>query len=550
MSLQPQQFRPHPSQPWADSSTSPLVSLRFDWGLNENLTQDIGECSAGYNFELAYGQTSLIPRAPFDLKGAAPNGGAITGLMQLVKRDSSQTTLVAAGSTVYKWDGASSFTSVGSVTGPALLRDTYWLLSDFSVISDVSLNNTVKKWDGTTFGDLTTGLGSPLYAKYAIVHLDRVWLFNIKYGSTTYPHMILACKFEDPTTWDPSTRGGPTTVGGGTFSTGLEPFYLFVPDLRPINGVCLFANQLIISTDSGRLWNLTGTSSSTFQFVDFYDNAPAVGQENVCTIGNDVVFARQGGAIALLSATQAYGNVFVGNLSAWIPVTTKNLNGFSQIIYDITNQKVFFFTTGKVLVLYKNLLIQDRYQVLGGKSPWSVYTTLDQSNFVTQAAKFMLIPGTSNYSVYWGDASGRIFDMNGTGALGDAGSSLIQVSRTSAHISNEILNPWPWIQESIGGHIKYRRNVQASLTLSLLWDEEYNIASQTVTLKGPSGTNTGAYFGGSFYYNDGSYYNQGFQFANYISSILADPGGKGPGFYTTLFASTTTPFEVTSVDFE
>lgn len=551
MSLEQTQVRSSTAEPWADAARSPLISWQFPWGLNENLDQDLGEASAGYNFELAYGQTSFVPRAPFDLAGTAPNGGTITSLMQLVTRANAQSTLVAAGATVYEWDGGSGWTSKGTVAAPALLRDAYWALTDISIITDISLNNPVKQWDGTTFSTLTTGLGSALYAKYAIVFLNRVWLFNIKSGSSTFPHMILACAFENPNLFDPTTRGGPTTVGGGTFSTGLEAFYLFVPDLKPINGVCLFANQLIISTDTGRMWNLQGTDSETFQFVDFYDNSPSVGQENVVTIGNDVVFARQGGAIALISATQNYGNVFTGNLSSWIPMSTANLNGFSQIVYDVLNQKVLFFTNvGKVLVLYKNLLAQDRFQVLGGKSPWSVYTTLDASDFVTQAARFMQIPGTTNYSVFWGDNTGRVFNMYGTGTNGDAGSSVIQALRTSRHIGDDILNPWPWTQENIGGHIKYRRNQQTSLTLSLVWDEEYSQTQQTVTLQGQSGANSAAYFGGNFYYNGTSYYNQGFQFANYRSSINVDPGGKGPGFTATVSASSLAPFEVTSIDFE
>jgi hypothetical protein len=551
MSLdQGRQVRDSPAEKWSASANTPVVSLQFPWGLNENLTPDIGECSQGYNFELSYAQSALIPRKPFDLKGTATNGAAITGLNQLVTRANVQTTLVTAGNKVYLWDGAASFTSQATVTAPATFRDSYWALGDYLVLTDISLNNVVMKWDGTTFGALTTGLGSALYAKYGIVFLNRVWLFNIKYGSTSYPHMILACKFEDPTTWDPTTRGGPSTVGGGTFSTGLEAFYLLVPDLKPINGVCLFANQLIISTDTGRLWNLQGTSSSTFLFVDFYDNSPAVGVENIVTIGNDVVFARQGGAIALVSATQAYGNVFVGNLSTWMPLTTANLNGFNQIIYDVAYQKVYFFAPNKVLVLYKNLLAQDRYQVLGGKSPWSVYTTIDASGFNTACAKFMQIPGTTNYSVYWGDSTGRIFDMNGTGVNGDAGASAITVLRTSCHFGDEIISPWIWSEQMLGGHIKYKRDTPVSLTLSLIWDEEYNQTSTTVNLKGPTGSNAAVYYGGSGYYSGSYYYNQGFAFANYVSSMNIDPGGKGPGFYCTVSASTTQSFEVDQIDFE
>lgn len=537
------------AEPWAENAPANRISLNFPWGLNENLNQDVGECSTGYNFELAFGQTSFAPRPPFDLKGTAPNAGQVTGIMQLVKRDNTQTTLVAAGTSVYSWDGASTFTSKASVTSPALLRDTYWSLGDYLVITDVNKNNAVATWDGTTYATMATGLAHSIFAKYAVVFLNRVWLFNITYNGTAYPHMILACKFEDPTNWDTSTRGGPTTVGGGSFSTGLEPFYLLVPDLKPINGVALFANQLIISTDTGRLWNLTGTSSSTFQFIDFYDNSPSIGDESICTIGNDVVFVRQGGAIALVSATQAYGNVFVGNLSSWIPSTSMNMGTVTQIIYDVSTQKVFFFSPNKVLVLYKNLLAQDRYQVLSGKSPWSVYTTLDASGFNTKAAKFMLRPGTSQYSTYWGDSTGRVFDMNGSGN-GDAGSSLIQVQRRSRHFGPEVVAPWPWTEENITGHIRYKRNTQISFTLSLDWDDEYNTGSNVVTLKGPAAGDLAPYFGGNFYFNGTSYYNQGFFFINRVSSINVDPGGKGPGFYVTVYTSTDVPFEVDSVEFD
>jgi hypothetical protein len=98
-------------------------------------------------------------------------------------------------------------------------------------------------------------------------------------------------------------------VGGGAFVTGLEAFYLLVPDLKPINGVCLFANQLIISTDKGRIWNLSGTSAKDFQFVDFQDTAPAIGTDTVISMGNDIMFPRQGNAIVAALRHATYGNV-------------------------------------------------------------------------------------------------------------------------------------------------------------------------------------------------------------------------------------------------
>jgi hypothetical protein len=540
-------------QPSPVNGPEPRLILDYPYGLNENITTAPGECSEGANFDLEAFRTSFVPRSCYDLKGTAPNAGKLTGLLQLVKRDGTETTLTVNGSKAYLWDGASSFTDKGSLTTDALLRGEYWSLGEYLVITDLNLNNVLKTWDGTTFGDMThTGVAGNLYAKFAIVHLNRVWLFNIKQGSTSYPHMILVCKFEDPTNWDISTRGGPTTVGGGVFVTGLEAFYLLTPDLKPINGVCLFQNQLIFSTDKGRIWSLTGSSAATFQVLDFSDTSPAIGTETVISMGSDVILPRQGNAITLLYATQAYGNVLQANVAHWIPTTLAAVSSYNQIVYDITNQRVLFFVNGKVLVLYKDILAQDRGALVAGPSPWSVYTTQDSTAFNTLAAKYMLRPGTSTYSVFFGDSAGRIFDLYGTGTTGDAGSSsnTVQASRRTRHIGVEVLNPWPYMEENLTGRVVYRRNVEVDLTVTLDWDDEYNTTHNVVRLQGPAANDASPYFGGSFYYGGTSYYNQGSLATRRVSSININPGGKGPGFYMTVSANTGAPFQVDHIELD
>lgn len=539
--------------PFAANGPEPRLILDYPYGLNENITTAPGECSEGANFDLEAFRTSFVPRPCYDLKGTATNAGKLTGLLQLVKRDGTETTLTVNGSKVYLWDGASSFTDKGTVTTDALLRGEYWSLGEYLVITDLNLNNVVKTWDGTTFGDMThTGVVGDLSAKFAIVHLNRIWLFNIKQGSTSYPHMILVCKFEDPTNWDIATRGGPTTVGGGAFVTGLEAFYLLTPDLKPINGVCLFQNQLIFSTDKGRIWSLTGSSAATFQVLDFSDTSPAIGTETVISMGSDVILPRQGNAITLLYATQAYGNVLQANVAHWIPSTLGAVTTYNQIVYDITNQRVLFFVNGKVLVLYKDILAQDRGALVAGPSPWSVYTTQDSAAFNTLAAKYMLRPGTSTYSVFFGDSAGRIFDLYGTGTTGDAGSSsnTVQASRRSRHVGVEILNPWPYMEENLTGRVVYRRNVEVDLTVTLDWDDEYNTTHNVVRLQGPAANDSSPYFGGSFYYGGTSYYNQGALATRRVSSININPGGKGPGFYMTVSANTGAPFQVDHIELD
>jgi len=223
-----------------------MPRILFSGGLNENQNPNILEAKAGYNFELGFSQTKFIPRPPFALAGTATNGSSINGLMQLVKRDNSETTLVCAGTVVYKRDGE-TFTSVGSVTSGSLLRDTYWSLGDYLVITDITKTTVVKQWDGTTFGTLTTGLGTSLFARYGIVHRGRVWLFNVKTGTDT-PHLMVASQFETPTSYDVAKR-----AKDATFTTGNEAFYMLTPDLKPINGVAVFHNQLIISTEDGQI---------------------------------------------------------------------------------------------------------------------------------------------------------------------------------------------------------------------------------------------------------------------------------------------------------
>lgn len=527
------------------------MKLYFAGGLNELQTPNILECAEGWNFELGIKQSKLVPRKPYDLKGTATNGLAGNGLLQLVKRDNSETTLVQAGDTVYLWDGASTFTSKGTVSSSSRLRDCYWSLGDYLVITDIAKTSVVKKWDGTTFSSLTTGLGTSLYAKYGVVHQGRVWLFNVT-TSTDTPHLMVASAFEDPTSYDTSKRGGPTTYGGGSFATGLEAFYMLTPDLKPINGAMVFFGQLIISTQGGRLFKLTGTTAQTYTWTEYYAGSSATGAESMCNIGNDIVYMKAGGNIDRLSTTVESGDVAADDLTTFIPDTVRDLTS-AITVYDQTNQKVFFFVADKVLVLYKDLIGAEL-------SPWSVYKTAEDFAFNVNCARYMKRPGTQEYSVYFCDSVGRILDMNGTAGGGDAGTTTISVKRKTRFIQNgEGGNKLgqgaiDTMGRILVGNVTYRRIAEAcDLSISFDWGDEYNESTAVVTLKGsPSGidpiyfSGTGAnaaYYGGSYYYGRGDAY------ARKISSQKFSPTGKGPGFFLTLTLDTSTDFQVDSLEF-
>lgn len=521
------------------------MKLLFNGGLNEQQTPHLYECIEGSNFELGLRASKFVPRKPYDLKGTATNASAINGFMQLVKRDNTETTLVQAGTTVYSWDGASTFTSKGSADSTSRLRDAYWSLGDYLVITDLGKATVVKKWDGTTFSTLTTALGTDLYAKYGIVYQNRVWLANVKTTSDT-PHLMVASAFENPESYSTALRGGATTNGGGSFSTGLEAFYLLSPDLKPINGITVFFDQLVISTEGGRLYKLTGSTAATYQWVDFYAGSAATGNESIANIGNDVTYMKQGGGIDLLSTTERSGDVSADDLSRWIPDTTRDLEG-AIIVYDQKAQKVFFFVENKILVLFKDLVGAEL-------SPWSVYKTTESFAMNTNAAKYMKRPGTQEFTVYFGDSAGRIFDLNGQ-AAGDAGATDILVTRKTRYVHNGEgsdktgVGGLNLMKKILEGKVYYRRIVDpCDLTVSFDWGDEYNESSSVIPLKGAPTGSAGNYYGGSSYYNDVAYFAQGGAYAQKISSQSFSPTGKGPGFFISTSIETDVDFQVDYIE--
>lgn len=564
--------------PANDALEQPKFVLTFPAGINQNQTPNVGECASGYNFELGARQDKLTPRAAFDTIGSVPNGAAVTGIAQLLKRTGVQTSLVFAGTVAYKWNNDSSFSSVGAITNGAKIRDTYWSLGDYIILVDVNPTtaNPVLTWDGTTLSTMTTGLAGAFSAKYCVIWNNRAWFFNITLAGVNYPHMIVVSAFENPQSLSSTARGGPTNLGGTTFATGLEAFYLFVPDLKKINGVSLFQNVLVISTMDGQLFKLTGSSASDYAFTDFYVGSAAVGYENMVNIGNDIAYIRKGQNINLVRSVQAFGDVKSNDIARWIPdLVAGDTN--SLAVYDQANQKILWFWTNKVAVLFKDILYgaETDSAINLGLSPWSQYTTTHPSGFNTSAARYMEFPygalqynniliwtnnngnvinwannagtpihwsytsgaittGDTAYSVIWGDASGYLYNLYGTGNY-DGGTYPIQVSRTSRLIDLTIVNPFPWNEEILLGRVQYRRLVaQTSFGISFQWSDEYNTSTSSMQLKGSSASlTTSTSYNLSSYYGK-AYYSYAQSFQDVISHQNFSPTGKGSGFYLTI----------------
>lgn len=371
-------------------------------------------------------------------------------------------------------------------------------------------------------------MGTDLYAKYATVHLGRVWLFNVK-TSTDTPHLMVASQFETPTSYDTTNRAVT-----GTFVSGLEAFYMLTPDLRPINGVSkTLAGDLIISTVGGALFKLTGTGPSDFKWIDFYPMSQCIGDESITSIGNDIAYMRKGGGIESLISTQNYGDVASDDLSRWIPLSVKDLQDCITC-YDQVNQKVLFFVQDKVLVLFKDILysgavVNDRGE-RAKVSPWSAYTTSLTDNFNTSVVKYMRVPGGSRYTVYFGGSTGQIYDLNGTG-YADGGVDDISVVRKVRLLDGK---DGIKVNHITRGKVQYRRKSEVSLNIALDWTGSYAQASVDVTLKGQSVSQPTNFYGGSSYYGGSYYYGQSFEFLDKISSQNFSAVGRGDGVFATL----------------
>lgn len=522
-----------------------MASLTFEGGLNEQdvSTVDPSECVQGYNFELGNLNTHFNPRKPFDLLGTSTNASAINGFIQLIKNDDTETTLVQSGDTVYSWNGTTGFTSKGTVSASSRLRGVTWELGGYSVIVDTAKQTVVKQWDGTSLTTLTTGLGTNLYAKYGVVHLGRVWLFNVKTSSDT-PHLLVASAFETPTSYDTSKRAQDSS-----FTTGNEAFYMLTPDLQPINGVSLFYNTLIISTEKGRIWKLTGVDSTDFAWEPFYAGSAAIGTETMSNIGDDVVYMKKDGVIESIRSTQTFGDVKTDDLSSFIRDTTDGLTSCITV-YDQSRQKVYFFSgSNKLLVLFKEMLGMkgDSGQVV---SPWSVYRTSHSSSFSTNAAIYMRQPGGSNYYVYFGDSSGNIFQLDGTSA-GDAGDTVIEASRKSAFfqkLTDDFKNIIDPQTDSIRGRVYYRRVADCDLLMDFEWADDFSVNRCTVPLNGPAQSDDASYFSGSSYFGGLFYFNTGFALSQRVSTKGFSPVGRGPGFFLTTTIQSDQEFDVMKIE--
>lgn len=484
----------------------PLI-LRFGGGLHSRASEDAVdemECTDGENFDLDGMNDEYRPRAPFDLVGTVPNGSEIRGFASLLKSDGTVSTLVQAGSTVYEWDGGSGFTAVGSCSAGAKLRgrlEHNWQLSDKVLITDLTLTDPVKEWDGTTFQNVTFAGGFGTFrARYCYVENERAIFANVYSNGTTTPHLLVGSKRGDYTTITVSNRPSSSL-------SEEDPFFLIQPDNFYINGIAGTRGVLILSSERGSIYKLTGSSAKDYAMAPFFPRSGAYGDEAMVYAGNDAIYGR-GGRIESAVATDTFGDIDSDDLSRWIG---HEVNEYDEwlLAYNSRLKRVYCHPVGasRFYVYHQNVAeASAASEAAQGRarqsrvSPWSRWTTTHPMSLNPTCMMNVLDPVDGLEYVLMGCASGCVYRLEGSGTAGDGGTNPIVSYRTSKLFT---LGVDGRVFE-LTGHIRYRKNAAIGVDIEALFAGR-TIRDELVTITVPAVT-IGAVYGGSYYYGGSSYY--------------------------------------------
>ena len=476
------------------------VRLRFGGGLNSRGSEediDPRECASGENFALDTGNLQLRPRKPFDLVGTLPNAGTVKGAATLLKSDGTVSTLIQGDGNVYEWTAGPTFTLVGTVDSNAKIRgriEHISQLDDIVVITDLALTDTVKQWDGTTFSTITftdenAAAFGTFKAKYAYVAQEQLVFANIHDNGTDFQHLIVGAKRGTYT--QITTTDRPSS----SISVG-DPFFLVQPDLYAINGIVEQFGKVIISSNQGSLYRMTGSSSQDYAMDELASLSAAAGDEAIVRTPADVLYGRQG-KVESVTATERFGDVEANDLSFWIADEIEDFGDW-LVVYNKRLDRTYFHPVGqsRVYVFHHGM-----FQLMKGElSPWAKWTTQHAMAFNPTLMMPVFSPIDKLEYVLMGDASGNVYTMEGTASGGDGGSASVKSFRESALLSAAAEGKVRDIQ----GYLRYRKNKAVSVELTVKFAGEHKI-SEAVTIPLPAATFDPVY-GSTAYYGTTEFY--------------------------------------------
>lgn len=526
------------------------ISLKFGGGIKSRASEDdiaVNECADGVNFDLDLENREFKNRQPFDLVDTATNAAQINGFAQLIKQDGTTSTLVQAGTTVYEWDGAGTFTSRGTVASGVAIRGRMthnFTLDEKVLISDLNMIQPVMEWDGTTLANITHNLTGAFIAKYIFVESERANYGHVSSNGVLTPHMLVGSKQGDYDNL--STTAKPSSALAVD-----DPFFMLTPDLKPINGLISAFGKVVMSSANGSMFFITGVNSKDFAITSLYPNSAADGDEAMAYIGNDVAYGRQGRVESLLS-TATFGDVETDDVTRSISNKVSSFNGWTTV-FNSRVQRVYFFPSGQseIWVLHKPILDDEakkRNNTILSKdtipaiSPWSKWTTAHALAFQPTAVMNFLDPVDGLEYVFMGDASGNIYRLEGSGVAGDGGTTSV----ASERLSKLFTVPLDTQAYEIQGWIKYRRNTQGAVTVTLTL--EYagnNVFDQALTITIPA-LSAGSHYGAANYYG-GDDVHYGTKFSDRLVRQPLDVAGMSNEFQIRVTVDSKFDFQINEV---
>lgn len=515
------------------------IVVKFGHGLHTRAAEDEiddREAADGWNFLLDLETKELRPRPPFDLVATAPNEAAILGGGSLLKSDGTVKTFVQAGNTVYEFDGESFQASpvLQTVNAAAKLRG-HWRkhnfpLDDKVIITDLALLEPVMQWDGTTWSDITF-LSAPsvtfgaFSAKYCTVSNERALYGHVKDPASTLKHLLVGSERGDFATISVSDR--PSSA-----LSDEDPFFLPMPDLKPVNGLIEAFRAAIISTEKGKIFNLAGESAADHSIEDFFDGSAASGEESITYTGNDVMYGRQGRIESIRNIDQ-FGDTEADDLTRQVADVVRSYTGW-RLCYNARLNRLYAFPAGESEVWVLNTAMRDD----GGLSPWMRWRTAHDLAFEPTFVAPMLNPVDGLEYTYMGDADGNLYVMEGEGSSGDAGTTNI----ATEYLTKLYSLPLDAEAYDLSGYIRYRTGEAVTVRLTFEYAGK-NIFNQTVDIVIPAAEG-GGYYGGEFYYGGAVYYGS---ISGKLKRQSFRPAGKGNEFQVRIQVESVNDFSISEI---
>lgn len=426
---------------------------------------------------------------------------------------------------------------LGTVNASAKLRGHWrahsWELDAVLLISDLALLEVVKQWggDGTTWANVAF-LSAPsvsfgaFYCKYINVAAERAMYSNIRDAGGTFGHMMVGSLRSDYKTISVSNR--PSSA-----LSAADPFFLLTPDLRKINGFVSSFGTNVLSTDQGRIFNLTGDSSVDFAFAEFYPCSAASGQESLAYIGNDVIYGRQG-RIESVRDTDRFGDTEADDLTLGIADQVRGYTGWRTVFNSRLN-RVYLFPDSVSEVWVFDTAMQ------GGKqSQWMRWRTSHALAFQPTFVMSMLDPVDGLEYVFMGDSTGKVYRLEGTGVLGDGGTTSIQ----TVWVSKLFSLPLSARMSQIEGYVKYRKGAAAEIAIQLEYAGE-TVFDEEIIVTIPA-TTAGGYYSGGYYYTNGNYYGTAF-LRRMVRQRIEIAGGDANEFQVRVTSTGTAGFDLNEI---